>query len=91
MTPITPKAAFRAAYALHLARQHKAHPEQYGWAIEELPVVVGRMMDALEQRRANINSPAIKAACKMCHFKPGIQRIADFLASPDWPTWAMGA
>ena len=80
-----PAEAFRAAYALELARQHKAHPEQYAWPIESLSEVVGKMMDALARGSANINSPAIKAACKACRFKPTIGRIKDFLAAEEWP------
>ena len=80
-----PREAFRAAYALELARQHHAKPEVYVWPIEELPTVVDKMMTALARGGANIDSPAIKAACKMCKFKPGIQRIRDFLALEEWP------
>jgi len=84
--PMSPKEAFRAAYALSLAKQHHAKPEQYAWPITELSTVVDKMMAALERGGANIDSPAIKAACKACHFKPGIQRIRDFLALETWPT-----
>ena len=77
---MTPKEAFRRAYMIELARQHALKPETYVWPISELPTIVDKMLAALERGGANIDSPAIKAACKTCGFKPGIQRIKDFLA-----------
>ena len=67
---MTPKTAFRAAYMLELARQHNANPSKYVWPVSELPAIVDKMMAALERGGANIDSPAIKAACKACGFKP---------------------
>jgi len=84
MTNMTPKIAFRSAYMLHLAKAHNANPAAYVWPVSELPVIVDRMMAALETGGANIDSPAIKAACKTVGIKPGIARIRAFLASNDW-------
>lgn len=81
---MTPKEAFRAAYMLELARQHNAHPESYAWPIETLPEIVDKMIAALERGSANIDSPAIKAACRMCKIKPGIARVKALLACADW-------
>lgn len=81
---MTPKEAFRAAYALELARQHNAHPETYLWPVENLPAIVDKMMAALERGGANIDSPAIKAACKACKIKPAIGRIQKLLACATW-------
>jgi len=77
---MTAKEAFRKAYMIELARQHALKPEIYVWPISELPTVVDKMIAALERGGANIDSPAIKAACKVCGFKPSIQRIRDYLA-----------
>lgn len=77
---MTPTEAFRASYALNLAKQHAAHPLDYVWPIAELSIVVDKMMTALARGGANIDSPAIKAACKSVHLKPGMARIRDFLA-----------
>ena len=81
---MTPKEAFRAAYALHLAKNHAANRDKYVWPIEELPTIVERMIAALEMRAALLDSAAIKAACKMVKIKPGVQRIADFLKCETW-------
>lgn len=77
---MSPKEAFRTAYMIELARQHALKPDAYVWPISELPTIVDKMLAALERGGANIDSPAIKAACKACGFKPGIQRIRDYLA-----------
>lgn len=69
---------------LELAKQHAAKPDVYAWPTEELPVIVDKMLAALARGDASIDSPAIKAACKLCRFKPGIQRIRDFLACETW-------
>jgi hypothetical protein len=81
---MTPVEAFRASYALNLAKARHAKPDVYAWPIEELPIVVDKMMVALTLGRANIDSPAIKAACKAVHLKPGMARIRDFLACKTW-------
>lgn len=81
---LSPRGAFRAAYMLHLAKAHNASPETYAWSVEELPAIVDRMVAALARGDANIDSPAIKAACKTCGFKPGIARIRQFLACNTW-------
>lgn len=80
----TPQTAFRAAYALYLAKARNDKPESYAWPIEELPTIVDKMLVALARGGANIDSPAVKAACKACRFKPGIQRIRDFLTCTTW-------
>lgn len=81
---MTPKEAFRSAYMLELAKAHKSNPAAYVWPIEQLPVIVEKMMNALERGGANIDSPAIKAACRVCKFKPSIARIKVFLACDTW-------
>ena len=80
----TPKTAFRAAYALELARQHPANPAGYAWPVTELPTIVDKMIAALERGGANIDSPAINAACKTCKFQPGVARIKAFLTCATW-------
>lgn len=84
MSNMTPKEAFRAAYALHLAKQHALNPGVYSWPVEHLPEIVNRMVSALEKKSGNIDSPAIKAACKMVMIKPGVARIAEFLKCETW-------
>ncbi len=81
---MTPKEAFRAAYAIALAKARNERPESYKWPVEELPAIVDRMMAALERGSANIDSPAIKAACKACKIKPGIARIKALLGCANW-------
>lgn len=82
---MTPKEAFQAAYALHLAQQHHKHPDQYLWPIEDLSKVCEKMMTALEKGSANIQSPTIKTACKTCHIPHKIKAIQAFLTSNQWP------
>ena len=77
---MSPKEAFRRAYMIELARQHALKPESYVWPITKIGTIVDKMIAALERGGANIDSPAIKAACKACGFKPGIHRIRDYLA-----------
>lgn len=81
---MSPKEAFHSAYALHLAKARQEKPDIYVWPVEELPAIVEKMMLALARGGANIDSPAIKAACKMVRIKPGIARIKMFLACDTW-------
>ena len=57
-------ALFAAVYRIELERAVIDHPEEYGYPVEAVPVVVGRMLDAIRAHTFNKDSRALKATCK---------------------------
>lgn len=55
---------FMEVYAEELSKAVAAHPEDYGYGPDLVPVVVQRMRAAFSRRSYNKDSRAIKATCK---------------------------
>lgn len=72
---------FLSVYARELASAHAAHPEQYGWPIEDLPVILQRMRAAILRRSFNKDSPAFKRTCKELGIPHTYKAIQTFLTA----------
>lgn len=56
--------AWMQEYSKHLAECVRSMPEQYGYSVEQVPAVCGRMQAAFIRDSYNHDSPAIKRTCK---------------------------
>ena len=69
---------FRDFYKQKLRQYVTEKPEEYTWPIEELDVVVDKMIDGMKRGSAHIG-PAAKWAAKMCGVIPSVRGIKEFL------------
>lgn len=60
---------FTITYAEELTKAVTKSPEDYAYPVDYVPIVVRRMMLALQKGSANIG-PAIKSTCKILGIKP---------------------
>lgn len=70
---------FMEVYAVELPKAITNYPEEYGYPVSEVPVVLGRMKAAFERGSYNHNSRAIKATCKALGIKYTRREIEAFL------------
>jgi hypothetical protein len=76
-------ALFGAVYRVELERAVKEHPEEYGWPVENVPVVVDRMMAAIRAETFNKDSRAIRATCKAFGLKHTYKALRAWLAEEE--------
>ena len=69
---------FREAYIEKLTAAVQAHPDEYFYKIDQVPVVVEKMIKALAAGSANIG-PAIKAAARKVGIKSTQKAIQEYL------------
>ncbi len=72
---------FLAQYRSDLEQAVIDHNEDYGYGIERVPEVFGRMVAAIDRGSFNKDSRAFKATCKKLGIKHTYKAIADYLAS----------
>lgn len=74
--------AFMTVYAKHLeaTRTKDTAGDYYCWPVSELPLVLGRMRQAIERGSFNKDSLAFKATCKELKIKHTYQAIRAFLS-----------
>lgn len=60
---------FIQTYTEELKRAVTEHPEDYGWPVENVPTVVGKMAEAFKRKTYNKDGRAIKATCKRLNIK----------------------
>lgn len=75
----------KAVYTEELGRAMDRHPEQYFYPKSNIPVVVDRMMTALQRGSAHLDTPAIKAMCKRFNVKPTRSGIASLFSTVSNP------
>lgn len=80
LTPIFPNIHFCSLYTEELGREHARKPDQYAWPVEDLPIVVTKMVAAIIKGSGNINSPALKRTCKRLKIKPSLRSIQAYLS-----------
>ncbi len=57
-------ADFEAVYRVELAEAVTNYPDEYAYGAEQVPAVVGRMMDAIRARSYNKDSRALRRTFK---------------------------
>lgn len=57
--------AFCNLYRAMLREEVQAHPEQYGYGVDMVDAVVGRMREAFKRGSFNKDGNAIKRTCKV--------------------------
>lgn len=76
-------ALFGAVYRVELAKAVAEHPEEYGYPVESVPAVVGRMLAAIRETGANgINkdSRALRATFRAFGLKHTYTALREWLA-----------
>lgn len=74
---------FSDVYRVELEKAVKEHPEEYVWPVDQVPVVHGRMMDAVRNGSYNKDSRAIKSTVKALGVKHTYSGIREWLTSSD--------
>jgi hypothetical protein len=71
---------FRQIYIEELTKEVQKHPTDYGWPIEQVPLVVDKMINAFTHKQADIG-PAVKKALIRCGVKPIYRETYKFINS----------
>ena len=74
---------FIKEYAKQLELAVRNYPNEYGWPVENVPVVVERMRAAIQAKKYNKDSRAFKATCKVLGIKHTYKDIEHFVANHD--------
>jgi hypothetical protein len=72
---------FLAAYEAALTEARTKHPEDYGFPIDQLPVVFQRMKAAIIRNSYNYDGRAFRLACKAVGIKHTRKAIEAFIRS----------
>ena len=72
---------FKQVYTEELTKAVRDNPKEYAWPIENVPVVVDKMMAALVAGTANKDGQAIKATCKRLGIKYTYKGIKEYFAA----------
>ena len=74
------RARFLSMYREKLAEAVVKHPNQYGWPIEELDTVMGRMIVALENGTFSMDGLAFRNTCRALGIKHTYKAINEFIS-----------
>jgi hypothetical protein len=75
---LTPRERFARAYRETLSRYVREQPEEYAYSLDQVPVVVEKMVASLATGRASLG-PAVNAAARACGIKPTQTAIRQYL------------
>lgn len=70
---------FMLVYEKHLKDCVSKYPSEYAWNIADLPLVVGRMYDAIVGGTFSKDSIAFKLTCKELGIKHTYKAIAEYI------------
>jgi hypothetical protein len=70
--------AFAECYERNLRKALKTRPDKYMWPVENVPVVVKKMLDAVDRGSFNKDSLAFKWTCKELGIKHTYQAIREY-------------
>jgi hypothetical protein len=76
--PLSPRERFARAYRETLAKYVRDQPEEYAYNLDQVPIVVDKMIASLSNGRASLG-PAVNAAARACGIKPTQKAIKDYL------------
>lgn len=72
-------AEFWRVYAEELKRAVTERPQEYGWPVEQVPVVVSRMVAAFDRGSYNHDSTAFRWTCNRLKIKHTRKAIREFI------------
>jgi hypothetical protein len=75
---LTPRERFARAYRETLARYVREQPDEYAYTLDQVPIVVEKMVASLSQGRASLG-PAVNAAARACGIKATQTAIRAYL------------
>lgn len=76
--PISHRERFARAYRETLARYVREQPEEYAYTLDQVPIVVDKMIASLAKGHASLG-PAVNAAARACGIKPTQTAIKEYL------------
>jgi len=76
-------ALFGAVYHVELEKAVREHPDEYGYPVENVPTVVGRMMAAIRAESFNKDSRAIRATFRAFGLKHTYKALRAWLTEEE--------
>lgn len=80
---LTRLSALREVYSAALTDAVNNHPDEYRYPLTDVPIVVNRMMAAIERNSFNKDGYAFKSTCKTLGIKHTYKGIYEYLQGAD--------